>query len=158
MESQIFNTDHLQIYPDFFREVPPEPLKKKNSNVRYKFFKQNHYTSGDEDQFLEFWDRSTPMIDPCNIVNIDLNHSIPMHKNIRWSNYRDLCVDDVINTYHYISEKFKKGIFLKITDGIPKVFLPFSKIDFQNEWSEKIKLDARVFSNIIDLMKFTAKL
>ena len=157
MNTPIFNTDAMQSYPDFFVQPPVDvQLVKKNNNPRYKFFRQNHFTAGDEDQFLEYWDRSIPCEDPIRKHHVNLNKEIPLHPNTRWSKYRGLCVDPIISTYHYISDKFKKGIFLKITDGKPKVFLPFSKVDYQNEWSDKIKTNPRRFSNIFKLMKYTA--
>lgn len=153
MNSHKFNTDYLQTYPDFFYKEPDDILIKKNNNSRYKFFKQNHFTAGDQDQFLEFWDCS---VSKENIVIPNLNKEIPTHINIKWKKYKNLCIDNILNTYNYISDKFKKGIFLKIVDGEGKVFLPFSKVDYQNEWSEKIKVNPKKFSNIIDLMKYTA--
>lgn len=156
MNTQTFNTDHLQTYPDSVLQAPKDILIKKNNNTRYKFFKQNHFTAGDEDQFLEYWDRSTPVDGPLKRNQTNLNPEIPLHPNTKWPKYRNLCVDVVISTFHYISDKFKKGLFLKITDGKPKVFLPFSKVDYQNEWSDKIKTNPRRFSNIVQLMKYTA--
>lgn len=153
MNDIIFNTDHLQTYPDYHIELPDIPLLKKNNNSRYKFFKQNHFTAGDEDQFLEFWDRSNST-DKDNKILINKNFDV--HPNIKWSKYKNLCVKDILNTYHYISNKFKKGIFVKITDGKGKVFLPFSKVDFENEWSDKIKTNPRRFTNIYELMRYTA--
>lgn len=154
MESDpIFNTDHLQTYPDYFTEAPLEPLLKKNNNNRYKFFKQNHFTAGDEDQFLEFWDRSTPKLKKTPPGPLATSVS----PNIQWIKYKDLCTDDVIHTYHYMADKFKKGIFFKITDGDPKVFIPFSKVDYQNEWSDKIATNPRRFTNIVQLMRYTAE-
>jgi hypothetical protein len=151
-----FNTDHLMTYPDAYLQPPEETTVKKNNNARYKFFKQNHFTAGDEDQFLEFWDRSTPLVAPSFKSQINLNKDIQVDSNVGWSKYRRLCVDDVIATYHYLANKFKKGIFMKITDGEPKVFLPFSKVDYQNEWSDKIKTNPRRFPTILQLMQYTA--
>lgn len=156
MNTQAFNTDHLMTYPDAYLQPPEETLVKKNNNARYKFFKQNHFTAGDEDQFLEYWDRSTPQVAPSSRSQVNLNKEIVVDPNVSWNKYRRLCVDDVISTYHYIADKFKKGIFLKITDGEPKVFLPFSKVDYQNEWFDKIKTNPRRFSTIIHLMQYTA--
>jgi len=156
MDTQRFNTDHLQSYPDNVLKEHEVVFIKKNNNPRYKFFKQNHFTAGDEDQFLEFWDGSISMENPQKRSQLNLNPDIPLHPNTRFIKYKSLCAHNVIQTYHYISDKFKKGIFLKVTDGKPKVFLPFSKVDFQNEWSEKIKTNPRRFPNIMELMRYTA--
>lgn len=155
MDPPIFNTEYLQTYPDFFYKAPDDFLSKKNNNSRYKFFKQNLFTAGDEDQFLEFYDCSNPKdknIKPC------LNNNISCHPNVYSKQYKNLCVHNVIDTYHYISDKFKKGIFLKITDGHGKVFLPFSKADYQNEWSEKVMTNPKKFKDIYELMEYTAKI
>jgi hypothetical protein len=156
MNTHAFNTDHLMTYPDAYLQPPQEAIIKKNNNARYKFFKQNHFTAGDDDQFLEYWDRSNPLVAPSFKSQINLNKDILIDPNVNWSKYRRLCVDDVIATYHYIADKFKKGIFLKYTDGESKVFLPFSKVDYQNEWSDKIKTNPRRFPTIMHLMRYTA--
>lgn len=152
---KMFTTEHLQIQDDYtyIINIP----SKINSNPRYKFFRQNHFTAGDEDQFLEYWDRYCDEIiykKPKNLSNWII------HPNIYYNKYKDLNVEDILNTYRYISDKFKKGIFLKIgnqNENKGNVFLPFSKVDYQNEWSEKIKINSKRFKDIIEMMRYTSE-
>ena len=51
--------------------------------------------------------------------------------------------NSVIDTFRYLFNKFKKGIFVKIVDNKLKVFLPFSKYNFHNEWTDRIKVDPK---------------
>ena len=49
-------TDHLQQNPDFFNSLEEckEFLPGVNTNKRYKYFKQTHFTAGDEEQFQRY--------------------------------------------------------------------------------------------------------
>ena len=49
--------------------------------------------------------------------------------------------------------KLKKGIFVKIHDNKLKVFLPFSKKSFVNEWSSNINIDPR-FGDMYNFVKY----
>ena len=66
--------------------------------------------------------------------------------------------DVVINTFRYIFNKFKKGIFVKILNNELKVFLPFSKVNFTNEWSDKIKVDPSKYNSINQFLEYITKL
>ncbi|NDE15023.1 hypothetical protein EBZ80_08850 [bacterium] len=147
MASQVFSTDRFQTYPDY--ALRAETLVKKNNNPRYKFFRQNHFTAGDEDQFLEWWDRSTPRVAPRG------DGGVLVHPNVRWSRYQKLCVDDVIHTYHYIADKFKKGIFFKVVDGVGKTYLPFSKVAYTNEWADRVRTNPRRFRSVEEMVAYT---
>ena len=152
MDKEDYNTSMFQVYPDFVKEIPEEPYLKKNSNSRYKFFKQNYFTAGDFDQFLEYWDPS-----PC--YNSMENHPIDYmydHPHLHLDLYKGLCLHDMIHTYHYIADKFKKGLFLKILNKKIKVYLPFSKVNYQNEWFNKIIIDKTHYQNMEKLIRYTA--
>ena len=50
-------TSHLQIKPDYFisaEACTASERTKNNTNSRYKFFNQTHFTAGDSDQFEEY--------------------------------------------------------------------------------------------------------
>jgi len=151
-----FSTDSFQIQKDFSYEKP-KSLSKLQTNPRYRTFRQIHFTAGDEDQFMEFWESKSVQVFPSEP---NLNERIMIHENILFPKYSHLCMEDVLHTYRYISDKFKKGIFFQIGDqtlltGRPHVFLPFSKSDFQNEWSEKIKINPRSFKTMEDMVRYT---
>lgn len=127
------NTDHLQILPDFFSSKEEgKSAVRQNTNPRYKFFRQTHFTAGDYEQFLEYWDRQSHQ----RIIENDTRDHIqcPLYQNIS--------SDDVFHTFEYIFHKFKKGIFVKIINNEVRVFLPFSKIDYINEWSDRIRVQS----------------
>lgn len=140
------NTDHYQRNPDFFSSKEEgKSAERVNTNPRYKFFKQTHFTAGDYEQFLEYWDRSSHK---KTVGSVSTGHlgSFP-------SFYHNLTCDDVIHTFEYIFHKYKKGIFFKIIGNDLRVFLPFSKIEYTNEWSEYIKIDPQKYKNIYDLFE-----
>jgi len=145
-----FNTDDLQSQPDFYYKIPDGGVVKTNTNKRYKFFRQNHFTAGDYEQFLQYWDRSSPSWHP-NPTPETLQH---VHPNCFLGLYKDLKDVNVFQTFEYLFNKFKKGIFLKATDGVPKVFLPFSKVDYKNDWASTIKIDTKKYRDVTDLMRY----
>ena len=72
---------------------------------------------------------------------------------ISWSKYQNLDANSVDNTFNYIFNKFKKGIYIKIKDNELRVFLPFSKVNFINEWSHLIKYDRSKYSNMLEFIE-----
>lgn len=147
------NTDSFQKVPDFFssKEEGKSALRE-NTNPRYKFFRQVHFTAGDYEQFLEFWDASSHQQE----IEVLSEESI-FPSQLQSSLYQNISTDDVFGTFEYIFHKFKKGIFVKFVNNELKVFLPFSKIDYTNEWSDKIFTDPKykspedLFRNVSDL-------
>jgi len=144
----------MQTLPDYFYERP-EQLTRQTTNPRYKFFRQNHYTAGDYEQFLERWDASFSS-SPSSFES--QKPATPMPSSLSWIKYKGACVHDVFNTYMYISEKFKKGIFIRTATGKTqmKTFLPFSNAGFSNEWSSFIHMDSKRFASVQDLMRYIA--
>ena len=121
------------------------------TNPRYKTFLQSHFTAGDEQQFEEYRDASNNDFCPKDISlssNIFSEDTIPIADN-----NKDIHANSVIDTFRYLFNKFKKGIFVKIVDNKLKVFLPFSKHNFHNEWSHIIKVDPR-YNSINDFIKY----
>jgi len=123
------------------------------SNSRYPKFTQTIFHAGDEEQFQQYREATNGNV--CN-------PNIPMSSNLfvdqpcyEWHKYSRVQADCVINTFRYIFHKFKKGIFVKIFENKLKVFLPFSKANFVNEWSEKIKVDK---GTIIDFIRHIAQM
>jgi len=53
---------------------------------------------------------------------------------------------EVIHTFRYIFNKFKKGVFVRITDNRVSIFLPFSKHGFTNNWSDRIVVPKNIFA------------
>lgn len=155
-------TSHFQKLPDYYTSI--EECKKKRhkivSNPRYgkKGFYQTHFTAGDEYQFQEYRDKSNGQV--C-IPKIKLKNNkfygVDFSLKIDWLKYQNLNATAVDNTFSYMFNKFKKGIFVKIQDNQLRVFLPFSKANFVNEWGDKIKVDPK-FGNMYNFSKYINKL
>jgi len=132
------NTDSYQVLPDFFSSKEEgKNAVRENTNPRYKFFRQTHFTAGDYEQFLEHWDSQSHRRDERTPDETILKEMSPL--------YRDLTTDDIIATFEHLFHKFKKGIYVKIVSGELRVFLPFSKIDYTNEWSEHVRVDPKKY-------------
>lgn len=140
-------TDQFQKIPDYYssqEECTKAKRVKIVSNPRYRDFKQTHFTAGDEEQFEEYRDKTNG--DVC-IQKISLKNNMfrkdDFSSIIDWAKYQNLNATSVNNTFQYMFNKFKKGTFVKIQNNQLKVFLPFSKKSFVNEWGDKIKIDPK---------------
>jgi hypothetical protein len=140
-------TDKFQKYPDYYQSI--EECKnqvkiKKSSNPRYKSFTQLHFHAGDEEQFQEYRDMKNGNL--CVKYKISLKSNIFRKIDITsplWEKYHNLNALSVQNTFRYIFNKLKKGIFIKIENEKLVVFLPFSKKNFINEWSNELYYDPK---------------
>ena len=108
------------------KEEDKAQVVKCRMNTRYPYFKQNIYTAGDFEQFLEHWKVLPRGRDVMVKHQID-TITIP---NIDFEKYQNLCIHDYYNTFLYIHEKFKKGCFIQFHDKALKTFLHFSKAKF----------------------------
>ena len=88
---------------------------------------------------------------------IHLNNPNKFHFNFH-GKYKDISGEDITNTFRYIFHKFKKGIFVKIINNELKVFLPFSKAKFINEWEEKIQIDKTKYESVREFIKYVYSL
>lgn len=150
-------TSQFQILPDFYsspKECEEYSRKKQVTNNRYKDFNQTHFTAGDKYQFEEYRDMTNENLNPINIDPINnIFHDIYPKELIDWECYRRLPATCVDNTFSYIFNKFKKGIFVKIKDNKLKVFLPFSKNNFENEWGDIMKYDPSKYKSMNDFLE-----
>ena len=144
-------TSGFQVKPDFYitKELCIELSKKKiQTNPRYKNFNQTHFTAGDEEQFIEYKNEINGTEENTNEdITDNLFYHLDQFKI--WNGYYDLETSSVLNTFRYIFNKFKKGIFVKILNNELKVFLPFSNANFINEWSDNIKLNSFDIFNFV---------
>lgn len=135
------------------KEEDKAQMTRYGLNTRYPYFKQNIYTAGDFEQFLEHWktlERSKHKKE-IQFTNDSLKIS-----NIEFEKYHDLCIHDYYNTFLYIHEKFKKGCFVQFQENKLKTFLPFSKQKYKNEWSRYLEVDPK-FGDIHGIMKYLEK-
>jgi len=152
-------TEQFQKLPDYYNSL--EECKKFTrivvSNPRYgtKGFYQTHFTAGDEDQFQEYRDATNSQV--C-IPRIKLSENkfadVDFSERLSWAKYQNLNATAVNNTFRYMFNKFKKGIFVQIKNNQLNVFLPFSKASFVNEWGDRIKIDP-MYGNMYNFVKHT---
>lgn len=151
-------TSAFQNKPDFYssKEECLNDRDKQQTNPRYKNFRQTHFTAGDEEQFSQYRDITNG--DIC-ISNISLDKNIFTKQTFSpWNKHKDLQADAVINTFRYIFHKFKKGIFVKIMNNKLRVFLPFSKANFVNEWGDKIKINKDKYGTVKDFIRHISQM
>ena len=150
----MYTTATFQIKPDFYstKEECAESRKQCNqTNPRYKNFCQTHFTVGDEEQFETYRDATNGDI---YISKILMTNNLFATKSLQiWDKYKDVGADAVINTFRYIFHKFKKGIFVKIMNNKLRVFLPFSKVNYYNEWSDRINIDGSKYKSIKEFIR-----
>jgi hypothetical protein len=137
------NTE-IQDFYNTKEECISSKRNKNNTNPRYTNFKQKHFTAGDEEQFES--NRYSTNKNIC-VKNIDIEDNVfknqELDSSIKWDKYSTLSSVSCINTFRYVYNKIKKGLFIKIQDNELKVFLPFSKNNFKNEWSNRIQIDPK---------------
>lgn len=143
-------TESFKAGPDFWssKEEALGHKENKNTNERYRTFFQDIFHAGDEEQFQQYRDATNG--DVClEIPSLSSNlfQTFPLEV---WDKYKSLDADATLNTFRYIFHKFKKGIFVKIKNNQLKVFLPFSKANFTNEWHKNIQQDPK---EILELLK-----
>ena len=135
-------TAQFQRKPDYYdnkEDCNRSTEVNEQTNPRYKGFNQTHFTAGDESQFQQY---RFPM--PMSNKDIDLERNIFNDIDIPiWEKNQNISSESTLDTFRYIFNKIKKGIFVKIVNNKLKVFLPFSKANFINEWSHNIKADPK---------------
>ena len=147
-------TQKFQIKPDYYLSKDEANASNRNkiqTNIRYKNFQQTQFTAGDEEQFQQYrFDKNGSVCIP----NISLEDNLFEKESLfaTWDGYKNLEATSVLNTFRYLFNKFKKGIFVKILNNELKVFLPFSNVNFVNEWSHNIKIDPK-YGNLQNFFK-----
>lgn len=132
-------TSSFQVKPDFYsskEECEKSLSVSYNTNPRYSHYNQTHFTAGDIDQFFSYIDSSSNLSEKIPEFCDTFYHDM-------WEKNVDITPDSLSNTFKYIFHKFKKGIYVKIQDNKLKVFLPFSKKNFTNEWHSHIRHDPK---------------
>lgn len=146
----------MQLNYDYFT-TPDCKIPKSivQTNPRYKNFTQLYYTVGDVEQFWvernlknksKLEGNNEPILSKDNIF-FNMDTFIPFEK------YFNISEAQVEDTFNYIFNKFKKGIFIRIKNGFLESFIPFSKANFVNEWSHLIKIDPTKYNNFEHFFK-----
>jgi hypothetical protein len=104
----------------------------------------------------------------CIVNKINKKQSNPEYKNFQQDVYHAATEEQfvtycntqnktVLNTFRYMFYKFKKGIFIKITNNKLDVFLPFSNAKFENEWHHNIEINPN-YEDVNSFLKYICKL
>ena len=148
-------TATFQSKPDFYSSKEECTANNKQfvqTNPRYRNFCQTHFTAGDEEQFETYRDATNgDNVRTCEIPMADNRFPHSLHQV--WDKYKNVEADAVINTFRYMFHKFKKGIFVKIADNRLRVFLPFSKVHYSNEWSDRIHIDNAKYTSMDEFLR-----
>jgi hypothetical protein len=113
------------------------------TNPRYPSFTQAIYTAGDVYQFDDARTKTS-------LIKRDIDESMNMYPSYEYVRIWDqLYVDlyfrldsrSVNNTFEYLFYKFKKGLFVKLSDNLLTNFIPFSNANYRNEFADMIKVD-----------------
>lgn len=158
-------TDHFQRLPTFYgspdecSKMMPKPV----TNTRYSNFTQFCFTAGDIDQFETYRDPTNGSGKGLLPISIEKNRwkditndGENVSEHTEWLRYKNISTETVDNTFRYIFEKFKKGLFVKIKDNRLAVFLPFSKHSYVNEWSRYMKQPPS-FKTMTDFLIYASK-
>ena len=156
----VFTTEKFQVLPNFYNH--PSEFKGYNiinTNPRYDNFKQTHFTAGDMEQFNRFRDYTNNF----EKKEIDLSQNVFNDLEItelNWEKYQNISTETIHQTFMYIFYKFKKGIYVKIQNNEIKVFLPFSNVEFTNEYAHLLNADPKYenFEEMIRVMCETSNI
>jgi len=105
------------------------------TNPRFKLFDQINFHAGDYKDINKFGLLILRYI-YSNKKKSEKNTKVKSIKNSDslLKIYRKIDYNSVNNTFKYIFDKFKKGIFIIIRDNKLLLFLPFSNVNYKNNW------------------------
>jgi hypothetical protein len=159
-------TDHFQTLPTFYNSADECVIQhhKSPTNPRYSNFTQFCFTAGDIDQFETYRDPTNGSGKGLLPIDINLNrwknitdNGENISEHTEWLRYKNISTETIDNTFRYIFEKFKKGLFIKIKDNKLSAFLPFSKHSYVNEWSRYMKQPPS-FKTMTDFLIYASKI
>ena len=111
---------------------PKKYIKKLNdikSNPKYETFSQVYFHAGDPIQFQKYGLlKSSRLNYPGKTVNLK--------EFTLFNNYN---LHSTYDTFLYLFNKVKKGIYVSIKNNALDVFLPFSNIGYVNNWADNLE-------------------
>jgi len=122
------------------------------SNFRYNSFNQLHYHAGDLNNFERYallYIRTLPLQLYQKYKKENKKLKVPKLNSI----YKKFNLEDVKNTFHYMLNKFKKGIFIVIRNNKLKAYLPFSKAKYINDFFPNIAVNKEDKIVLIEIKK-----
>lgn len=160
-ESSSEEDDYIYPIHDYYDSVDKcksnssRAIIKPPTNPRYTSFKQTHFTAGDLSQFQAH--RNMTNGNTKEEISID-NNPFESSVDAGWVKNKDISALAPLNTFKYIFNKFKKGIFIQIRNNKVSAFLPFSKANFVNEWGHLIKVDPKYYRDVPNFIAYIKSL
>lgn len=108
-------------------------------NPRYRHFTQEIFTAGDYEQFVSKVATKRALMSCPDEKIVMAIFELEDHPRWTWEKYA--CGNDLFTTFEYIFHKFKKGLYVQIQDNRLRMFLPFSNVDYHNEYASSLKVD-----------------
>jgi predicted NAD-dependent protein-ADP-ribosyltransferase YbiA (DUF1768 family) len=121
-------------------------LKEITTNPKYYIFNQTYFHAGDEVQFERYGFIKSRYLKYADDIN---------DKSI-FSGYN---IDTTYKTFEYIFNKLKKGIYVSFKNNQLDTFIPFSNIEYINDWSRILESsNPELVKKIIDKEKYGEKI
>jgi len=98
------------------------------TNPRFKLFDQVYFYAGDNKDIDKYG------LLPLRYCYSDETAPKTINKDKVFKLYKKIDYNSVNNTFQYMFQKFKKGIFVIIRDNKLIVYLPFSNANYRNNW------------------------
>ena len=100
-------------------------LNEIKTNPRYLSFNQIYFHAGDIQQFERY-----------GYLQSRLLQYYDFKDNEKYKIYSENNYETTYQTFQYIFDKFKKGIYIIIKNNELNTFLPFSNVHYKNNWSK----------------------
>ena len=124
------------------------------TNPKFNTFDQTYFHAGDEQDINKYALLPLRYYYSLN-QNNTYDSKLKIEKKI-FKLYKNIDYNSVKNTFDYIFNKFKKGIFVIIKDNKLALFLPFSNANYKNNWYKNIYFneeEKRLIENTNDYNK-----
>ena len=105
----MFTTSSFQKKPNYYyslEECEKSYKDYKNTNPRYRYFQQTHFTAGDIEQF-EKYRHSKNNIDQQPYVDLSSNVFNDILLDTSWEKYKNIVSNTISDTFNYIFNKFR---------------------------------------------------
>jgi hypothetical protein len=127
-----------------------------NMNLRYPHFDHEHFTAGDYEQFVSHLQthyknrKDYSEYDDKNEYDDDKNEYDYISK-LQWEKYNQEGIHDYFKTFEHIFYKYKKGIYVQIIDNKINIFLPFSNVNYVNEYENYLFINREKYKTFPEM-------
>ncbi len=175
--NNIFSLNKFRKIKENYYDSKENCLKKTDiyiqSNPRFKKFDQIYFYAGDYKDINKYGllplryyyslTDNTPLKSKKHDESIKSNN-YPKDSYPTFKLYKNIDYISITNTFKYMFDKFKKGLFVIIRDNKIALYLPFSNANYKNNWfkqtyftDEEKELLNNISSNNFDSLDPTTK-